>query len=180
MRRVAGVLAALALLAQTTHAVACQLPVWANDARTAEDVVGDAQKVAWARALEPRNDADERGAFREWARFEVIEVLKGEVPAEFTVDGSTYIELKEPTFWSPGTDPALTDDFDGHRGGEPFSGNHRYHFTGGDCSLVPVFIAGESYLIVLDDRHWASYEIVRSEDDLWLQKVRRLIQEQGG
>ncbi|CAN0408262.1 unnamed protein product [Ectocarpus sp. 13 AM-2016] len=43
------------------------------------------------------------------------------------------------------------------------------------CQMEPAFVSGETYLIFLDAPHWRAYEIVRSEDDLWLMAVRNLV-----
>ncbi len=136
-------------------------------------LVADSNQIAWARALEPSDIRVSLGLSEEAPTFEVIEVLKGDVPSPFTLPIGSYAALD--------TNPALIgDDFDGHREGNLLALYYSRSFNNSLCEMVPVFVPGESYLIFLDHPHWSAYEIVRSEDDLWLQKVRELVREQGG
>lgn len=135
-------------------------------------LVADSDQIAWARALEPSDIRALLGLSDEAPRFEVIEVLKGEVASPFTLSVGSYADLD--------TNPALIgDDFDGHRDGNLLALYNSRSFNNSRCEMAPVFVPGESYLIFLDHPHWAAYEIVRSEEDLWLQTVRKLIREQG-
>lgn len=158
---------AVFLLAATLPAQACFAPP-PELTKPKRLLVADANQIAWARALAPRNPLTSLGALGEPVRFEVIEVIKGRVPEIFILENGQYA--------TPGTkDWRIGDDFDGHRDGNLLAVANSRVGNDADCQIRPVFVAGESYLIFLDHPHWAAYEIVRSEDDLWLQKVRELV-----
>lgn len=164
-------LSLLVLIGMTAPAMACDDPP-PNLVKPKHLLVADAGQIAWARALEPSDPRVSLGLADEAPRFEVIEILKGEVESPFTLSVGRYATLTT-------SEVEIGDDFDGHRDGKLLSLIYSRQGNTATCEMDPVFVPGESYLIFLDHPHWSAYEIVRSEDDLWLQKVRELVRQEG-
>lgn len=162
------ILVFLLLFVSAVPAAACFAPP-AEFTRHHGELVADAVRIAWARALEPSSPRSLPGLFGVAPRFEVIEVLKGDVPDEFTLANGRYSV-------GPENDDFLNSDFDGHHDLAVWDRMLTRQWNNSMCQMEPAFVPGETYLIFLDSPHWRSYEIVRSDDDLWLKAVRNLIE----
>jgi len=68
------------------------------------------------------------------------------------------------------------DDFDKHRSRYFWELGGSRTFIDVDCLLYPVFQIGHSYLLFLDEKdHRMGYEMIKSEDDLWLEVVKKVL-----
>lgn len=106
------------------------------------------------------------GELRPLAQFETVEVLRGTVTPSFSLNNGVFV--------SSGKDDI--GDFDGHRNSVFWDKMITRQWNSSDCQMHPVFSAGRTYLLFIDQPHWRAYEEIRSPDDLWLQSVRRLIE----
>ena len=97
--------------------------------------------------------------------FETAEVIKGQPPSLFDLDGFVVAD---------GVD--ASNDFNGHLNPEFWADHSANSIMPGDCKAYGIFSAGETYLIFLRQQpHVRSFENVRSQDDLWLRVVKLLV-----
>lgn len=164
-------LAVLAFFIMADSASACFAPP-PELIKHHSELVADSRQIVWARALEPSNMLARLGLFDEAPSFKVIEVLKGAVPAQFRLPNGRYAGSNRDNEY-------VSSDFDKHRDLSVWDHFLTRQWNNSMCEMEPVFEAGESYLIFLDHPHWRAYEIVRSQDDLWLTAVRNLIEHPG-
>lgn len=106
------------------------------------------------------------------AAFEVIEVLKGNAPARFTLPNSILFRIDHTS-----TPMQVQNHFEDHThpefwvqfGGRVSSRAEYFDYTAG-------FVEGEIYLLFPDYGTDKSYELIRSEDDKWLNFVRNFFE----
>jgi len=71
------------------------------------------------------------------------------------------------------------DDFDKHRSRDFWGLRNARTQMDSDCRLYPIFQAGDSYLLFLGEKdHRRGYELIKSENDLWLEVVRKVLDSQ--
>lgn len=104
---------------------------------------------------------------RQRAKFETVEVLRGNVPDSFSLpNGILGLDNEHDA-----------GDFNGHRDSVFWDKQITRQWNMPDCEMLPVFFKDRTYLIFLDHPHWRAYEEIRSKDDLWLSAVRKLIED---
>jgi len=102
---------------------------------------------------------------RQRAKFETVEILKGNAPKMFSLpNGILGLENEQDA-----------RDFGGHRDAVFWDKHVTRQWNAPDCRMYPMFFQDRTYLIFLDHPHWRAYEEIRAEDDLWLAAVRRLL-----
>jgi hypothetical protein len=113
------------------------------------------------------------------AKFQVLAVLKG--AANPTIEMDDVIALPKP-------DPKNADKpFDAQAAS--FNDHHDKQFwrngagrttPGPDCQIRPSFVVGQKYLVFQDKPyHVKSFEMIRTENDEWLAKVKAEIKKSG-
>jgi hypothetical protein len=159
------ILAAI-LLAATIPAQACTMAP-PEQTKHHRDLVADSSQIILARALIPRFAGGELlPAFRS------VEVLKGDVASDFVLESGPGLDASTGVSFLIGTHDS---DFDGHRDIAFWDQGLTRQWNDSDCMMRPQFEPGETYLLFVDHPHWRAYELVRREDDLWLQAVRNLL-----
>lgn len=104
--------------------------------------------------------------------FETIEVLRGQqnlntFSLEYPLDEWNQRIMEETT----------DEDFDEHRSNRFWDLRASRTMMGSDCILYPHFTEGLTYLIFLGDQdHSKGYEVIKSENDFWLETVRSVLQ----
>jgi len=104
---------------------------------------------------------------RALAKFEAIEVLRGKTPPEFSLSGGSLADVDYDPY----------NDFDGHKSALFWDKKITRQWNQPDCQMHPDFQVGRTYLLFVDHPHWRAYEEIRGPDDLWLQAVRRSIED---
>ncbi len=154
------------LCAAALQALACDGPP-PELSKHHRDLVDDTTQIVLARARIPKLVAGElRPAF------DSIEVLKGEVPEHFVLESRDGLDVSP---WGALTFAGEDSDFDGHKHIAFWDQGLTRQWNDTDCVMRPRFEPGETYLLFVDHPHWAAYELIRREDDLWLQAVRNLV-----
>lgn len=105
-------------------------------------------------------------------RFETIEVLRGQ-------RNLNNFSLKYPLEqWNQLIKEETTDnDFDLHRSNRFWDLRASRTIMGSDCILYPHFTEGYTYLVFLGDQdHSKGYEVIKADDDFWLETVRNVLQ----
>ncbi|MDP4528767.1 hypothetical protein Q3O59_06940 [Alkalimonas delamerensis] len=97
--------------------------------------------------------------------FRTIEVIKGQMPAEFQ-----WVKFRA-------RQSHIDNDFDQHRAQEFWSQQaYRAPYPNGSCSPSLTFDSGERYLIFVESPgHGHSAEIIKSESDLWYLFVKERV-----
>lgn len=161
------------LLAAPTAAQACSAPP-PELTKPYRDLVRDSEQIVLARAGLPDYVAGElRPAF------DTVDVLKGDVPEHFVLESRVGFD---PSPWGalPLPYAGKDSDFNGHRDIAFWDQGLTRQWNDTDCVMRPQFKLGETYLLFVDHPHWAAYELIYREDDLWLQAVRNLVTEGAG
>ena len=97
--------------------------------------------------------------------FESVQVLKGEPPPRFDLQGFLATEGRDHR-----------GDFEAHSMPEFWARHAANSGMPGDCNAYGMFSEGETYLIFLRKHsHLRAFENIRSEEDLWLKVVRLLV-----
>lgn len=139
------------------------------------ELVQRTETIVWARALGGSGETEKvwRKPY-ELVLFETIEVLKGEVPARFTLPNGFLVPDLQENRVSLGV--SEESDFDSHRNPRFWEEHHARQWNSSDCQMRPTFSVGSRYLLFLGQQHWQGYEKVETEDDLWLTTVRGLLE----
>ena len=166
MKLAARMILATFLLAVTAPALAC-VAIPPSMTVHHRDLVAESSQIVLARALAPPDDGTATPT-----RFETIEVLKGEVAAEFVLEDRGGLET---AIWDRYPFGIPDSDFNGHRDIAVWDRLATRKQYAASCGLSPHFVQDETYLIFVDRPHWRAYELIRDADDLWLQAVRNLI-----
>jgi hypothetical protein len=99
--------------------------------------------------------------------FETKEVLKGDAPESFKLEGFSRRDHVD-----------ILEDFDGHTDPQFWAYPYGNSIMTTFCSVMGVFEVGRTYLVIDTDMgHFKGYENIRSEDDLWLKVIRLLVRE---
>ena len=163
-------LCGLLIAAVSPSAIACFIPPhYLSDHHT--ELVDTTGTIVLARAIEKTRDGT--GAV---FVFQTLEILKGQALPQFELygfeaDGWLAREIEYAN---------RSPDFDGHRSAEfwAWSAGNSTMLT--SCFLAGFFELGETYLLFLrDDPHRRAYENIRGDDDLWLQVIRRVVENSG-
>jgi len=159
------------LLAAALPAQACFAPP-PELVKHHRDLVADSATIVLARALAP--DSAETGHSLGVAtpHFEAVEVLKGEIAPTFSLENGRYLVASEEQEFLLDD---FVSDFSGHRDIAVWDRFRTRQWNESDCGMMPRFEPGETYLLFPDHPHWRAYELIRSEDDLWLTAVRNLL-----
>ncbi|MCJ8323150.1 MAG: hypothetical protein HRU29_03640 [Rhizobiales bacterium] len=108
------------------------------------------------------------------AKFETIEVIKGDALATFIVSNGRVIN-QDDEFKNYYLRGQIEEDFDGHRNLAFWDSGVTRAGYGPDCKMHPQFVTGKTYLIFLDNPHTRAYEEINTANDLWLAAVRKLV-----
>ncbi len=154
-------------------ALACMVPPGGLTVHHTE-LVERTDTIVWAKAV--GGSGKKAKIWRdpyELMLFETIEVLKGRVPARFTLPNGFDLAGADESDGFPGVSEET--DFNGHRDLSFWDKSIARQWNSADCQMYPTFSEGSSYLLFLGDAHWRGYEQVETEEDLWLTAVRNLI-----
>jgi hypothetical protein len=106
----------------------------------------------------------EKGQSTHMYRFSVKGTLKGESKEHVTIEIVGRSHQSESSDFDEHTDYRFWLDNGGRLGVEA------------DCSLRPGFEKGQDYLLILaNERHRKSFELILSPNDAWLKEVRRVL-----
>lgn len=166
MKLVAKAIFVLFLCVVTLAVEACDAPP-PDLTKHHRDLVAASTRIVLARALIPRFAGGEL-----LPAFESVEVLKGDVASEFVLESGRGLDASTGMAFLFGTHDS---DFNGHRDIAFWDQGLTRQWNDTDCMMRPLFEPGETYLLIIDHPHWRAYELVRREDDLWLQAVRNLL-----
>lgn len=123
-------------------------------------LVADTDTIVLARVI---------GSIGPLATFARLEGLRGETSQFFILPNGYYIA----------GNPQAAEDFDAHTDLAFWDKHETRSWNDPDCRMRPRSVKGRAYLLFLNNPHWRAYEEIVSPDDLWLQAVRRLIDEPG-
>jgi hypothetical protein len=104
--------------------------------------------------------------------FKTIEILRGH-------QNLSTFSLKYPlNQWNQWIKEKTTDnDFDLHRSNRFWDLRGSRTLMESDCILYPHFTEGYTYLVFLGDQdHSMGYEVIKTDDDFWLETVRNVLQ----
>ena len=159
------------LLAAALPAQACFAPP-PELVKHHRDLVADSATIVLARALAPDSAETGHSLGDATPHFEAVEVLKGEIAPTFSLENGRYLVASEEQEFLLDD---FVSDFSGHRDIAVWDRFRTRQWNESDCGMMPRFEPGETYLLFPDHPHWRAYELIRSEDDLWLTAVRNLL-----
>ena len=134
-------------LFSTTEAIACSFPPREASVSPFELVLGATSIVLATAASKSETDGGERSDFV----FESKEVLKGEVPKQFTYNGFVRTE-----------DFGVAADYNAHTDPRFWAYSSGNSSITSWCGIFGVFEVGQTYLIIATEKgHFKAYENIR-------------------
>ncbi len=124
------------------------------------DLVYGANAVVLAEAV---SYADKEGDYATFT-FDVAEVLYGR--SDDTIDLRGYVRRQRL---------GDAEDYDAHRAPEFWAYSLGNSQSNTMCGVHGIFEVGEQYLLILGTPHLKAFENIRTEEDLWLQVIRRIV-----
>lgn len=159
MRKLPALIAFLIGVALTSAANACMFPP-ENLITHHRTLVAESNTIVLARVI---------GKIGPLAKFARLETVRGETSQLFTLPNGYYLAGS----------PKAAADFDAHTDLAFWDERATRNSNDSDCRMRPYFVQGRAYLLFLNNPHWRAYEEIVSPDDLWLQAVRKLVEQPG-
>lgn len=143
-----------------------------------EELVHRTETIVLAKALGGSDDtAKVWKKQHELMQFERLELLKGRTPLHFTIpNGFILSQVMDVNEFGGGS---YETDFDRHRDPRFWKKKWARQWNEPDCALRPTFTVGNTYLLFLGTPHWQGYERIETNDDVWLETVRKLVRRTG-